>query len=399
MSHSGVLIAEDSQTQQKLIATMLAAHGIFRVSYAQCGDDVLDYIRLKGSPDLILLDLHMPKMDGIDLLYELSDAGFEGDIILMSSRDSRVLQSAVRVGLAQGLRITGSIQKPIEEKKLIGFIKNSIPLGTSKKDEVSPRFSNKSVIDGLRNNEFISYFQPVIDKESGELITLEALSRWHHPEYGTLSASEFLPLVLHHSITTNFHLTSLKKTVTDFVVSRQSESAFSLSINLDPVVLRKKSDVSDVLDIVTSAGLEPDRILLELPIQQVDRMQAGGTDLVNHLNLKGFRVALQGFGPSSTALNQVVNLPVSMVKISSRYVREVQEDDIALTVIQSLLDMSRKLGIDCVATDIESEGDWDLMRGVGCGMLQGFLICKPKPIEQFKIWASSWDKMLLNQSH
>ncbi len=145
--------------------------------------------------DVIILDLHMPGVDGVELLRELAALGSKAQILLASGVDSKIMDSAVRLGQERCLDMGGFIHKPIRLQELRQLLRGLAPKSDSTIPVVTPAEMTKDDLAlAIDRNELVLHYQPQIDLVSSRIVGVEALVRWQHPSLGLLPPMSFLPL-------------------------------------------------------------------------------------------------------------------------------------------------------------------------------------------------------------
>ena len=185
---SSALVVDDSRSILDYFNIILEGLGILNVFTAINGKKALEILDHEQDIELLLCDINMPEMDGIEVLRHLSTRNYQGKIILISGEHKRVIESSARLAEAYHLNIIGALTKPVTMKQLrslLAHTEHHTPSG------VSPTLHEFSVGDlqlALDNSEFIIYIQPKIDLHSREVVGGEALARWQHPELGLIGA-------------------------------------------------------------------------------------------------------------------------------------------------------------------------------------------------------------------
>jgi len=198
------LAVEDHEFQRGMLLKMLARLGATNVSTAADGRAALNIVKSSyPSIDIIISDLDMPGMDGLELMRHLSEARIPVAIILTSALESVLLDSIETMTRAYGVKILGVIQKPITLEKLDALIKLHVPANAGQDQPVTGRapFTVEEIVRALTNNEFEPFFQPKVALATSRLKGAEALARWRHPQKGTIAPYGFIgPLEEHNQI-------------------------------------------------------------------------------------------------------------------------------------------------------------------------------------------------------
>lgn len=191
MSSGNILVIDDDSDIGELVIAAAESMGIPCRATTDAGELACF---LDTDVSLILLDLMMPGTDGVEVLRLLAKLECRASIVLMSGISRRVIDTAEKLAGALGLKIAGHLQKPFRLAELEEIVRGHIPqeIAAPPKQPDLVEIPLKELCDGIRNNEFVLYYQPQIDMRSGEVIGLEALARWRHPERGLLPPQSFI---------------------------------------------------------------------------------------------------------------------------------------------------------------------------------------------------------------
>jgi diguanylate cyclase (GGDEF)-like protein len=229
---------------------------------------------------------------------------------------------------------------------------------------------------GLARNEIVPYYQPIIDLDSGTLIGLEVLARWHHPRLGLLLPEQFIKTLEAERVLKGL-TTALLQQVAEDAASWPDDLVFSFNIaacqirELATYVLMQSKD--------QAAFLAPHRIEVEIgEAGLIDDMEAT-RQLVLLLQERGARVALDNFGGERANLRHICGIPFDRLKISREFVRDVLHDTRAAICVQSIATIGRQLGISVTAGGIASQEIAKRVHELGCSFAQGSFYGMPGP--------------------
>jgi diguanylate cyclase (GGDEF)-like protein/PAS domain S-box-containing protein len=233
-----------------------------------------------------------------------------------------------------------------------------------------------------RRDQLELYYQPVVDLGRSCIVGAEALIRWNHPEAGTLLPGDFLAAA---------ERTGLIRPITAWVLEqaciearRWCDEGLDLfaSVNLPPAYWHPAA-IRRVIATVESFGLSPDRIMIELTEQAAMTDIADLGPLLTEIHSQGLRLAIDDFGTGYSSLERLRRLRPSMIKIDRSFVSDLPGDRDAGVLVETMVGMVQKLGIQCLAEGIETEAQLAFLREQGCPFGQGYLYSRPVPIAQF----------------
>jgi EAL domain-containing protein (putative c-di-GMP-specific phosphodiesterase class I)/AmiR/NasT family two-component response regulator len=391
LSELKFLAVEDHEFQRGMLLKMLARLGATQVSTAADGHAALEIVMSPGaSIDIIISDLDMPGMDGLEFMRHVGEAHIPVAIILASALESVLLDSVETMTRAYGVKILGVIQKPITQEKLATLIKLHLPAQVNRNltrtDVLS--FTIEEIVQGIRNDEFEPFFQPKVEFATERIKGAEALARWRHPQKGIVTPYAFVgPLEDHNQIDTLMWLI-LSKSV-DFCGDWRAISVLdvSVSVNVSAKSLADVNFADRVIELVKCKNLDCRNIILEVTESAATTDIGHSLENLSRLRMKGFGLSIDDYGTGYSSLQQLARIAFTEIKLDQSFIRSAATQQAARIILESSIDMAKKLGIVTVAEGIETEQDWDLLRELGCDLAQGYLIAKPLESREFLTWA------------
>ena len=245
--------------------------------------------------------------------------------------------------------------------------------------------------DGIRRNQLCTWFQPRINLESGQIVAAEALVRWQHPEQGTLLPKKFVPLAESSGLIGELGEGVLRDACK--LIAQADDAGydnFQVSINLSSAQLMDESLPTSFRAILDTHQGDATRIELEVAEICVSRDLDRVKKVLSELAAIGFRISIDDFGKGATSLAALRNLPVSMLKIDQTFVQGLQHNSANRAIINALVSMGRDLDVKTLAEGVESEGQLDDIRSLGCDEVQGYYLAKPTATASFEELMSQW---------
>jgi diguanylate cyclase (GGDEF)-like protein len=238
----------------------------------------------------------------------------------------------------------------------------------------------------LETGQLVLHYQPKADLRTGAVSGVEALVRWQHPERGLLGPGHFLPLVEQSGLTRALTSFVLDRALEDLGELRSAGLALDVAVNLGPADLLDLGLPTEVARLLELRGCAPDLLQLEVSedvvMADVDRT----VDVLRGLRAIGVRTALDDFGAGHAALAHLKQLDVDTLKIDCAFVMRVAQDERDAAIVQSLVDLGRRLGLRVVAEGVETREGWELLAQWGCDDGQGHLLARPMPAAELAIW-------------
>jgi EAL domain-containing protein (putative c-di-GMP-specific phosphodiesterase class I)/ActR/RegA family two-component response regulator len=379
-----VLIVEDHPFQHEYLLKVFSELDGFDVQGVWDGATAMQHLRASAY-DLLVSDLFMPSMDGVQLIQNIAGLTDRPALALMSTASRRMLVSAGLVAQNLGLEVLGLISKPVDPAAA-RRLRDKLD---SRRNTASPVASNAVQIDRQRllsamdNGQMQAWFQPKKSLRDGRVCSAEALVRWQHPQFGTLMPREFLPAIQRLGLEENLLWLMLEQTLNVQSLWRRRGFDVPVSINL-PTHLLGSHDLADRLHgRVLALGAEPGSICFELletsTTEALSDYYAGAC----RLRMKGFGLAQDDFGKGFSSYFNLVSTPFSELKIDRSLVHGCADNESLAAAVQSIVELSRKLGLTVTAEGVEAPADLAFLRKIHCDQVQGFLICVAVPPGHF----------------
>ncbi|WP_246735715.1 ammonium transporter [Agrobacterium sp. a22-2] len=228
----------------------------------------------------------------------------------------------------------------------------------------------------LQRDEFELYLQPRIQAATAQIVSYEALIRWHHPERGLVSPSEFIPVA---------EASGKIIAIGEWVIEQacrllQGEVADGrLSVNVSTIQFRHPDFLHNLSTIVQRSGIDASRLELEITESVLIDNDKRALDILEALKDFGFRIALDDFGTGYSSLSYLSHYPFDAIKIDQGFVSSLGVEDNAATIVRTIIDLGAGLGMKVVAEGVETIEQALFLAQSGCDELQGYLLGKPLP--------------------
>lgn len=386
-----ILLLDNEPFMLKLLGRMLANLGHASVTACDNGRAALELVDSPGSsPDLILLDLNMPEMDGVEFVRHLVERRYTGSLILVSGEDERMLQAAEKLVQAHKISVLGHLSKPVSPEGLAALVgKWAPPLQAAPRAE-RKKYGADEVFAAIANGELVNYYQPKVRIATHQVVGVETLVRWRHPVDGLVFPDQFIGVAEAHGLIDDLTRVVLTGALAQARLWQDAGLLLQVAVNLSMDNLASPDFTDMVAGLAAKAGVPPQ--MMELEVTETRLMQDLRTplEILTRLRLKRFRLSIDDFGTGNSSLAQLRDLPFDELKIDQSFVRGACSNEKLRAMFDSSLGLARQLGLEAVAEGVEDQADWDFVRKAGCDIAQGYFIAKPMPAADLPAWIQSW---------
>jgi len=386
-----VLVVDDDYIMHKMIKLMLNDLGIGEVFSALSGPQGLEIIdNQQPVIDVVICDLNMPEMDGIEFTRHLAKRNYSGSLIITSGEDSRILKTVEKLALEHELQVLGIMKKPVTPTKLIQLLQVLDQVNSEKSIIALEGFSVGDLSKAINEGEIDTYFQPKIDVDTRKVVGVEALARWIHPTEGMISPELFIPLAEENNLIRELTLAVCKQALRHAVRLNQQGFDLNIAINISVDALDDLSWPDTLSTEIEAGGLQASQIILEITESRLMEHISVALDILSRLSLKRFNLSIDDFGTGYSSMEQLQRIPFSELKIDRAFVRGASEEASARAILESSVLLAKNLDMKVVAEGVETEEDWNLVTELGCDQVQGYYIAKPMPADQLYEWLGQW---------
>lgn len=240
------------------------------------------------------------------------------------------------------------------------------------------------VVNGIKKQEFVPYYQPKLNYQTGMIQGVEALVRWDHPTQGILLPGKFLPIVE----TAPEIMNTLEVAIFESVMAEAAELIryfsdnpdFRISINLSSIQFNRESLVHDLLSACKRYQIHPRYIEFELTESSMLEDLETAIEISNQLQAAEFKVALDDFGTGYSSLSYIQNLPVNVIKLDYSFVKKIPKDVRSGFVVEHIISLAHKLELEIVAEGVEEKEQLDYLGARDVDIIQGFYFYRPMPL-------------------
>ncbi len=340
--------------------------------------------------DVIVLDLIMPGVDGIEIIRYLAEIKCDALLILMSGFDSGVLHSAQTLASEQGLNFSGSLSKPFRANELSELLNGLYitPNDPHRNNNIEPP-SVEELRDAISNNELVVYYQPKVGLNNKAVNAVEALVRWQHPVHGLIGPDLFVPTAEQNGLIDELTWIVLEQAMAQCLFWRDQGMVMQLAVNMSAKTLKELDLPERMGQIIQKYDLEPSQLILEITETALMQELVKSLDILTRLRMRGFNLSIDDFGTGYSSLVQLHRAPFSEIKIDRSFVSEMETDSEAAAIVETIIMLGHKLNMKTVAEGVETLSCQKKLAELGCDQAQGYLFSRPLPADKVFSWFST----------
>jgi diguanylate cyclase (GGDEF)-like protein len=238
----------------------------------------------------------------------------------------------------------------------------------------------------VQRRELTVVYQPKLDPSTGRVSGAEALVRWHHHRLGSISPEEFIPLAEHSGLIRPLTLHVLEVALRRCAAWRRLGYDLNVAVNLSPNSLLDHTLPETVARLLGQAGVPAAALTLEITEGTILADLTGSLATLNVLHALGVKLSIDDFGTGYSSLGRIRELPIHEVKIDKSFVQRIHLDRRDRAVVRSAVQLGHALDLQVVAEGVENIESYEHLAREGCNLIQGYLISRPLPPDEFTRW-------------
>lgn len=381
-----VLVVDDDPFQCSIVTKVLSAMGITEVTSET--DARVAVGLLESGWDLLLLDLNMPGMDGIEFLTVMADAPAKPPVVFFSGEEGRILEVAEELAQSLEMDVVGSIAKPVSRDKLAAVIEQ-LRDRAEKPERRAQGFETLTADEiraGIENGAVEMFYQPKVDATTLDLIGVESLLRWRKPDGSLIGPGAVVPTAEANGIIYPLTLEVLRSSIKQQSEWRAKNINIKVSCNLSVDDLTQPNLVSQLDDLLTSYRVPADSIILEVTESKLAEDVKMVLASLTRLRLKGFSLSIDDFGTGFSSMEQLRRFPFTELKIDRAFVNGASRRASAKAIFQSSVNLAKAMNMVAVAEGVEDDDDLELAVSLGTDLIQGYFIARPMAASDLESW-------------
>ncbi len=243
----------------------------------------------------------------------------------------------------------------------------------------------------IKKDELELHYQPKVVIQDGTVCGAEALIRWRHPEHGLIPPDDFIPLAeqtgLIHALTDWV----LNKALEDCAECLCTEMTQSISVNLSALNLMDQEITTTISEALDRWSVPPASLVLELTEGTIMSNPEHATEILRKLDAMGISLSIDDFGTGYSSLAYIKHLPVDELKIDKSFVQEITRDSNDEAIVRAVLVLAHHMNLTVVAEGVEDAETLQMLRELGCDIVQGYYFAKPMPIDEYRAWLKNYN--------
>ena len=239
----------------------------------------------------------------------------------------------------------------------------------------------------IEQRQFKVYYQPKFSVQSTapHLCSAEALIRWEHPEFGMINPGKFIPLFEKNGMITKLdHYVWVEAANQVAKWKKEYNRSIPVSVNVSRIDMLDENLCQDLVGIVNDAGIEIKDFYLEVTESAYTDDKTDVLNVVDNLKREGFYIEMDDFGTGYSSLNMLTELQFDVLKLDMEFVRNIHKDEKALRLVEFIIDIAKYLNVMVIAEGVEHEEQYNILKQLGCDVVQGYYFSKPVDNNRFE---------------
>jgi EAL domain-containing protein (putative c-di-GMP-specific phosphodiesterase class I)/FixJ family two-component response regulator len=385
-----VLVVDDDAEVGTFVVDVCRAMGLECYATSKASSFLAAYT---SGTTLIILDLLLPDIDGIELLRILAAQNCKTNIVLISGIGKRVVETAQDMAEALGLSVVGCLQKPFGATMLEDMLNKQIALSMpSHLAQRPPRLiEDADLQQAVAQDEFVVHYQPTIALATGNVVGVEALVRWLHPEYGLVFPDDFISRLEALKLIDDLGWLVANRGLTEVCLFADERGQVPmLSLNVSALTLHDLQFPDTMMALLNRHGVTANRVILEITESGLINELASTLDVLTRLRMRGMNLSIDDFGTGYSMMQQLRRIPSTELKIDRGFVQNLGNSHSDRVLVQKTIEIGHELEMIVVAEGVETEEQLTFLRENHCDIVQGYLFTRPLPPLDLVTWLNAY---------
>lgn len=378
MQSISFLVLDTQSCERQRVVELLRQLKPGRVHQASSGKEALEGLHRSGGVDIAICNLRTAGKDGLTFLRQVSKTHLVRAILISGQMEISLRSAAQSMITCLGMKVLGALDKTGDiDQVQVAIDEFRVCRDGFADTQLNTPPSIEEIQRAFDNDEFEPYYQPKIMLEGGELKGAEVLARWNHPRLGILSPSYFLPVLEAHNLLDKLLTRLLEKGLMLQRTLSLIQSPVELAFNVHATQLGATDLVDQIEKTLSKLGLPANGLLFEITETGLVDATANSLENLIRLRLMGCGLAMDDFGSGYSSLQRLCELPFSQLKLDGSFVRELETHPAHRAVIESAVGLADALGLSLVVEGVETPGQQEQLRKLGCSIAQGYGLARP----------------------
>jgi diguanylate cyclase (GGDEF)-like protein/PAS domain S-box-containing protein len=343
--------------------------------------------RLSGDEFVVILTEHEDQKLSVDVVQRLMDSVAQP--VMLGSKEFFVTCSiGVAVYPTDGAPADSLIEHAdiaMYRAKKLG--RNNFQFYTpAMNEEAMERVRIESALrNALERDEFVLHYQPQVDLASGEIVGMEALIRWQHPEMGMVAPSRFIGVAEETGLIVQIGAWVMRAACQQNRAWHEAGlGKLRVAVNLSARQFGAVNLVADIRSVLAETGLAPGYLEIELTESLFMSDVTLAVELLHAMKALGVKLSIDDFGTGYSSLSYLSRFPIDVLKIDRSFVAAITRDSNDAAIVASIIALAHNLKLSVIAEGVETEEQLDYLRGHGCDQMQGYFFSPPLPATEFE---------------
>ncbi|NKI17661.1 EAL domain-containing protein [Spongiibacter sp. KMU-166] len=388
-----VLVVDDDEVQHQVLKQMLEVIGVSNVLLANSGPEAISVLNKSDSViDVLVLDLSMPGVDGMELVRLIAEAHASPAIIIVSAQAYPILLGVGELVRSHGLEFLGAVQKPATAIQLRAMLKKYQRGEPSASPSDLTSITREEIEFGLEHHYFIPFFQPKIDLGTMQVNGFEILARYAHPQHGIRPPAIFIEATESLKLMTKMTWSILSQAMQRLLSWGEVGQHLSLSFNASHSSLADTHYCAELFALAAKYNFPLNRLTIEVTENLAMTDTSRCLESLNRLRVNGVGLSIDDFGAANSSLQELSRVPYSEIKIDRSLINGAAHQPRLQAILKPTVEITRGLGVTSVAGGVETLQDFNYVKSIGCELAQGYYFAKPMPMNETLTWLKQWNE-------
>jgi len=236
----------------------------------------------------------------------------------------------------------------------------------------------------LAGNQFSLHYQPICDANTGEIVTCEALIRWNHPILGLIPPYKFIPIAEKFGLIATIGSWVIEEACNQCAKWQRNGINIPISVNISAKQFRMHDLPEVVQKCIFQSGIDPSNLILEVTEGILMDNVSHCKEALELMQAVGVQISIDDFGTGYSSLSYIKDFPFNKLKIDKSFIDDITSDKINQHIVRYTMDLAHNLAVEVIAEGVEEVEQLEILKSLGCDLIQGYYFSKPLPATEFK---------------